>query len=142
MTSGTNILSVSEKLQLPLVPGVSAVLSKLSIPSCSSWWEKHTWEFQLSFSSWSPCGDPGDTAGDRLVTGQCTVWPLCRDGAVNQVCSHCGSQFTPGQPCGHQLSKTMALDVQSLHGWQVGFPSRRENLSLTNLIYLYGNPLV
>lgn len=137
MTSGTNILSVSEKLELPAIPGVSAALSKLSILSCSSWWEEHTLEFQFS---WSPCCDLGDTAGDRLVTGQQAVWPLSRGGAVNLVCTHDGGQLTPGQPCLHQLSKTTALDAHSLCGWLVGFSSRRETRSLTDV--MYSNPLV
>lgn len=98
MTSGTNILSVSEQLQLPFVPGVSAARSKLSIPSCPSPWEEHTCEFQLSLRSWSPYCDPGGTAGDRLVTGQRTVCPLCSGRAGHLVCSHCGGQFTPARP--------------------------------------------
>lgn len=98
MTSGTNILSVSEQFQLPFVPGVSAARRKLSIPSCPSPWEEHTCEFQPSLRSWSPCCDPGGTAGGRLVTGQRTVCPLCSGRAGHLVCSHCGGQLTPARP--------------------------------------------
>lgn len=114
MTSGTNILSVSEKLKLPVVPGVSVAFSKLSIPSCSSWWEEHTFEFQPPFRYWSVWCYPGDTAGDRLVIGENTVWPLSRGEAVNLDCSRCGGQLAPGQPYLNQLSKTTALNARSL----------------------------
>lgn len=86
MTSGTNILSVSEKLKLPVVPGVSAALSKSPIPACWSSEEEHTFEFQPPFRFWGVWCYPGDTAGIRLVTGQRTVCPPCRGGAVT-LCS-------------------------------------------------------
>lgn len=111
MTSGTNILSVSEKLELPVVPGVSVTFSKLSTLSCSSWWEEDTFEFLPSFWYWNAWCYPGDTAGDRLVVGQNTLWPLSRGEAV---ATFWWSQFASAQPRLNQLSKTTALNAQSL----------------------------
>lgn len=143
MTSGTNILSVSEQLQLPFVPGVSAARSKLSIPSCPSPWEEHTREFQLSLRSWSPCCDPGGTAGDRLVTGQRTVVHFAVVGqSTLSVHTVVVSSHQRDQPCLHQLFKTTALEAQSCPGWLVEFPSRRGILLLTDLICFYTDPQV
>lgn len=116
MTSGTNILSVSEKLKLPAVPGVSVAFSKLSIPSCSSWWEEHTFEFQPSFGIGVPGVTQETLAGDRLVTGQNTVWSLSRGdrrGSGRSLFTLCWSACTWPATL-NQLSIITVLSVSSL----------------------------
>lgn len=65
MTSGTNILSASEKLQLPVVAGTSAALSKFSLRAALSCGKTQVWVS----SPPSPCHYPGATAGDGRWPG-------------------------------------------------------------------------
>lgn len=58
MTSGTNILSASEKLKLPVVAGASAALSKFSSRVALSCGETQVWVSSFP----SPCHYPGATA--------------------------------------------------------------------------------